>query len=84
MVPLINKTTRVTRHSINAIDHIITNSVADHNDLKSAILKNEKIFCTTETGMTLKKLQTPKKHISTFSIYLLTFMARRSKIGSQS
>ena len=96
MVPLTNKPTLVTRHSVNTIDHIITNSVEDHNDFKSAIIKNGlsdhfpiviaikinetmqrpvvrstykrsylhhkkvltnlKIFCTTETGMTLKKL----------------------------
>ena len=106
MIPLTNKPTRVTRHSKNAIDHIITNSVTDHNDFKSAIIKtdlsdhfpiafeikineatqrpvvkstykrsycekilrNLKIFCTTEIGMTLKKLKTPTKHINIFSI----------------
>ena len=39
MIPLTNKPTRVTRHSANAIDHIITNSVTGHNDFKSAIIK---------------------------------------------
>ena len=39
MIPLTNKPTRVTRHSANAIDHITTNSVTDHNDFKSAIIK---------------------------------------------
>ena len=32
------------------------------------ILTNLKIFCTTEIGVTLKKLKTPTKHINTFSI----------------
>ena len=41
MIPLTNKPTRVTRHSVNATDHIITNSVADHNDFKSAIIKTD-------------------------------------------
>ena len=41
MVSLTNKPTRVTRHSVNTIDHIITNSVEDHNDFKSAIIKND-------------------------------------------
>ena len=34
MIPFRNKPTRVTRHSANAIDHIITNSVRGHNDFK--------------------------------------------------
>ena len=41
MIPLTNKPTRVTRHSANAIDHIITNSVTGHNDFKSAIIKTD-------------------------------------------
>ena len=115
MIALTNKPTGVTRHSANAIDHIITNILTDHNDFKSAmiktdlsdhfpivfaiktnettqravvksackrsycekIFKNLKIFCTTEIGMTLKKLKTPTKHINTFSISLLTFMTSR-------
>ena len=40
VVPLTNKPTRVTRHSLNTIDHIITNSAEDRNDFKSAIIKN--------------------------------------------
>ena len=43
------------------------------------MLTNLKIFCTTETGMTLNKLKTPTKHINTFSISLLTFMTSRSQ-----
>ena len=43
------------------------------------ILENLKIFCTTETRMTLKKLNTPTKHINTLSISLLTFMTSRSR-----
>ena len=39
MIPLINKPTRVTRHSANDIDHIITNSVTGENEYKSAIIK---------------------------------------------
>ena len=39
VIPLTNKPTRVTRHSANAIEHIITNSVIGHNDFKSAIIK---------------------------------------------
>ena len=96
MIPLTNKPTWVTRHSANAIDYIITNSVTGHNDFKSAIIKTDlsdnfpivfttktnetfqrpvvkstykpsyckknidkfKIHCTTETGMTLKKMKT--------------------------
>ena len=41
MIPFTNKPTQVTRHSANAIDHIITNSVTSHNDFKSAIIKND-------------------------------------------
>ena len=41
MIPLTNKPTRITKHSANAIDHIITNSVIGHNDFKSAIIKTE-------------------------------------------
>ena len=44
MIPLTNKPTRVTRHSANAIDHIITNSVTGHNNFKSAIIKTDKNF----------------------------------------
>ena len=39
MIPLTYKPTRLTRHSANAIDHVITNSVTGHNDFKSAIVK---------------------------------------------
>ena len=39
LIPLSYKPTRVTRHSANAIDHIITNSVTGHNDFKPAIIK---------------------------------------------
>ena len=41
MIPLINKPTQVTRHSANAIDHIISNSVTGHNHFKSAIIKSD-------------------------------------------
>ena len=41
MIPLANKPTRLTKHSANAIDHIITNSVIGHNDFKSAIIKTD-------------------------------------------
>ena len=41
MIALTNKPTRVTRHSANTIDHIITNSVTGHNDFKSAIIKTD-------------------------------------------
>ena len=41
MIPLTNKPTWVTRHSANATDHIITNSVTGHNDFKSAIIKTD-------------------------------------------
>ena len=41
MTSLTNKPTRVTRHSGNAIDHIITNSVTVHNDFKSSIIKTD-------------------------------------------
>ena len=47
------------------------------------ILTNLKIFCTTEIGVTLKKLKTPTKHINTFTISLLTYMRQvLAKIGS--
>ena len=36
---LTNKPTWVTRHSANAIDHIISNSVIGQNDFKSPIIK---------------------------------------------
>ena len=38
------------------------------------ILTNLKVLCTTEIGITLKKLKTLIKHINTFSRSLLTFM----------
>ena len=41
MIPLTNKPTPATRHSANAIDHIITNSVTGHDDFKSAIIKTD-------------------------------------------
>ena len=41
MIPLTNKPARVTRHSANAINHIITNSVTGHSDFKSAIIKTD-------------------------------------------
>ena len=41
MIPLTNKLTRVTRHSANAIDHIITNSVTGYDDVKSSIIKTD-------------------------------------------
>ena len=49
MVPLTNKPTRITKHSANAIDHIITNSVTGNNDLlghfpMSSQLKPMKIY----------------------------------------
>ena len=39
MIPLTNKPIQVTRHSANALDHIITNSATGHNGFKSAIIK---------------------------------------------
>ena len=39
VIPLTNKPKRVTRHSANGIDHIITNSVTGQNDFKSARIK---------------------------------------------
>ena len=41
LISLTKKPTRVTRHSANAIDHIITNSVIGHNEFKSAIIKTD-------------------------------------------
>ena len=41
MTPLTKKPTRVTKHSANAIEHIITNSVIGHNDFKSVIIKTD-------------------------------------------
>ena len=41
MIPLTNKPAQVTKHSANAIDHIITNSVTGHNNFKSAIIKTD-------------------------------------------
>ena len=41
MIPVTNKPTRVTKHSANAIDHVITNSVIGYNDFKSAIIKTD-------------------------------------------
>ena len=41
MIPLTNKPTRVTRHSGNSIDHIITNSVIGYDDVKSSIIKTD-------------------------------------------
>ena len=33
--------TRVTRHSANSIDHIITNIVTGHNNFRSVIIKTD-------------------------------------------
>ena len=41
MIPLTKKPTRETKHSANAIDHVITNSVIGHNDFKLAIIKTD-------------------------------------------
>ena len=41
VIPLTSKPTRVTRHSANAIDDIITNSVTGHNDFKSVIIRTD-------------------------------------------
>ena len=41
MIPLTNKPTWVTKHSANAIDHIITNSAIGRNDFKSVIIKTD-------------------------------------------
>ena len=104
MTPLTNTPIRVTRHSVSPIDHIINNSVTDHNYFNPSIIKtdlsdhcpvvfiiktnettqrpfvkstykrvkkiltNLRILCTTEVGMALKKLKTPRKHIRNFSI----------------
>ena len=40
MIPTINKPTRVTRATVTAIDHILTNSFADRN-FKTAIFKSD-------------------------------------------
>ena len=41
MIPLTNKPTRVSRHSANVIDYIITDSATGGNDFKSAIIKTD-------------------------------------------
>ena len=41
MIPLSNKPTRVNKRSENAIDHIITRPVTDHNDFNSAMIKTD-------------------------------------------
>ena len=41
MIPLTNKPTRVNKRSENAIDHIITRPVTDHNDFNSAMIKTD-------------------------------------------
>ena len=43
MIPTINKPTRVTRATVTAIDHILTNSFADRN-FKTAIFKSFSYF----------------------------------------
>ena len=56
---------------------IKTNETTQRPVVKSTvkkILTNLKIICTTEIGMTFKKVKTPTKYINTFSISLLTFM----------
>ena len=40
MIPTINKPTRVTRNTLSAIDHIITNSIM-HTGFKSGIIKTD-------------------------------------------
>ena len=41
LIPLTNKPTSVNRRSENAIDHIITRPVTDHNDFNSAMIKTD-------------------------------------------
>ena len=41
LIALTNKPTPVTRHSANAIDHIITSIIAGYNDVKSAIMETD-------------------------------------------
>ena len=41
IIRLTNKPLRITRHTTNDIDHIITNSVTGHNDFKSAVTKTD-------------------------------------------
>ena len=40
MIPTINKPTRVTRTTVTAIDHILTNSFSDKN-FRTAIFKSD-------------------------------------------
>ena len=61
-IPSTNKPTRVTRHSANAIDHIITNSVAGHNDFKSAIIKID-LSDHFSIVFALKTMKQPKKQL---------------------
>ena len=39
MILTINKPTRVTRHTVTAIDHVFTNTIMDNIEIKAAIVK---------------------------------------------
>ena len=66
MIPLTNKPTRVTRHSANAIDHIITNSVTGHNDFKSRITKTD-LSDHFPVAFALKTKETNQKPVVKFT-----------------
>ena len=53
MIPLTNKPTWVARHSANAIDYIITNSVTGH--IKTDLSDNFPIVFTTKTNETFQR-----------------------------
>ena len=71
MIPLTNKSTRVTRHLANAIDHIITISVTGHNVCRTAIIKINLSYHFTIV-FALKINETTQKPVVKFT-YKLSF-----------
>ena len=41
MIPTINKATRLTRHGATAIDHVLTYTIMDNIEIKTAIVKTD-------------------------------------------
>ena len=62
MIPLTNKPTSVNRRSENAIDHIITRPVTDHNDFNSAMIKTD-LPDDFPIAFALKTNETPQKPV---------------------
>ena len=53
MIPTISKPTRVTRHTAAAIDHVLSHTIMDNIEIKTAVVKQ--IFPTIFLSSLLQK-----------------------------